>query len=119
MNVLKGKEIFTTYNERYQKKLPIVPLEFRKGFQLKRIDHRHHAMDALVIACATRNHVNYLNNQTALDKTQKKKKEEKQKDRTDLRNTLCFKTHPDAYGNYKWLFTKPWGTFTQDAKKAT
>ncbi len=28
---------------------------------LKRIDHRHHAMDALVIAATTRAHINYLN----------------------------------------------------------
>ncbi|HPN70645.1 MAG TPA: HNH endonuclease domain-containing protein [Saprospiraceae bacterium] len=27
---------------------------------IKRIDHRHHALDALVAACTTRNHINYL-----------------------------------------------------------
>ena len=27
-----------------------VPLEYQKGFSKKRIDHRHHAMDAIVIA---------------------------------------------------------------------
>lgn len=43
-----------------------VPLNIAKGFNKKRIDHRHHAMDALVIACATRDHVNLLNNQAAL-----------------------------------------------------
>jgi len=117
LNKLTGKDIFTTYNSNYQKYLPTLPLNLRKGFQLKRIDHRHHAMDALVIACATRNHVNYLNNQTALDKTKKKNKDEKQKDRYDLRNSLCFKTHPDTNENYKWQFNKPWENFTQDAKK--
>ncbi len=116
LNKLTGKELFTTYNENHQKNLPTVPLELRKGFQLKRIDHRHHAMDALVIACATRNHVNYLNNQTALDKTKKKSRAEKQNDRQDLKQILCFKTKPDANGNYKWQFKKPWETITQDAK---
>ena len=28
---------------------------------LKRIDHRHHALDALVVACTTRSHIAYLN----------------------------------------------------------
>lgn len=31
-----------------------------KGFSKKRIDHRHHALDALVIACTTKDHVNYI-----------------------------------------------------------
>ncbi len=29
--------------------------------EYKRIDHRHHALDALVIACTTRSHIQYLN----------------------------------------------------------
>lgn len=40
-------------------------MELSKGFQKKRIDHRHHALDALVIACMTREHVQYLNNENA------------------------------------------------------
>ncbi len=31
-----------------------------KGFE-KRIDHRHHALDAFVIACTRQNHIQYLN----------------------------------------------------------
>ena len=54
LNQLTKTNDFTTWNERYQKFLPTVPLSLRKGFQLKRIDHRHHALDALVIACASR-----------------------------------------------------------------
>jgi CRISPR-associated endonuclease Csn1 len=94
-----------------------VPLELQKGFNKKRIDHRHHALDALVIACATRNHINYLNNQSALDKTKKKTKEDKQTDRHDLKHLLCFKTKPDSKGNYKWQFKKPWESITQDTKE--
>jgi CRISPR-associated endonuclease Csn1 len=44
-----------------------VPEELSKNFEKKRIDHRHHAMDALVIALATENHVNYLNNISSRD----------------------------------------------------
>jgi CRISPR-associated endonuclease Csn1 len=37
-----------------------VPEPLLKGFNSKRIDHRHHALDALVIACTTKDHINYL-----------------------------------------------------------
>jgi CRISPR-associated endonuclease Csn1 len=57
-----------------------VPFELQKGFNKKRIDHRHHALDALVIACATRSHINYLNNDFA--------KADKSDLRFDLRNKL-------------------------------
>ena len=37
-----------------------VPDSIARGFNKKRIDHRHHALDALVIACATKDHINYI-----------------------------------------------------------
>ena len=117
MNNLTQTELFTTYSEKYQKKIPTVPLEYAKGFQKKRIDHRHHALDALVIACATRSHINYMNNQHALDKH--KAKEEKQNARIDLRTVLCEKKYNDnAEDKYNWTFKKPWNTFTQDVRSA-
>ncbi|GMQ27857.1 type II CRISPR RNA-guided endonuclease Cas9 [Algoriphagus confluentis] len=117
MNQITGTSAFTAWNENHQKFLPTVPLEFAKGFHKKRIDHRHHAMDALVIACATRDHVNYLNNEHALGKKYKGK-DEMQARRFDLRNKLCFKKkNGQSQDNYEWIFTKPWDTFTQDAKE--
>lgn len=83
-----------------------LPLELQKGFSRKRIDHRHHAMDAIVIACATRNVVNYLNNQSGSD--------DERFTRQDLKHRLCRKTRIDADGNYRWLVKKPWSTFTED-----
>ena len=82
----EGKRIFQTQ----------VPLNIYKGFNKKRIDHRHHALDAIVIACTTRNHVNYLNNLNAKN----------DKIRYDLKNKLCDKR----------TFIKPWESFTQDSK---
>ena len=110
MNQLTQTQLFTSYNDRFQKNLPTVPMEYSQGFQKKRIDHRHHAMDALVIACATKEHINYMNNQHALDKSKDKK--EKQQSRIDLRTILCEKK------NNNWQFKKPWSTFTQEAKEA-
>ena len=81
-----------------------VPIELQKGFSKKRIDHRHHALDALVIACVTRNHVNYFSNLSAAKDTI----------RYDLRNTLCNKVYTTG-DNYSYLCKKPWKTFTEDA----
>lgn len=80
--------------------IPTMPLHLQKGFNKKRIDHRHHAMDAIVIACAGRNIVNYLNNQSAKSNVS----------RHDLRNLLCVKDNADK----KERIVKPWDTFTQD-----
>ena len=87
-----------------------VPDDIAAGFSKKRIDHRHHALDALVIACITKNHINYLNNLNGKDAADKTIK-------YDLRTTLCLKTKTDDKGNYKWEFKKPWATFTQDVRK--
>jgi CRISPR-associated endonuclease Csn1 len=98
-----GKRIFQTS----------VPLDLAKGFSKKRIDHRHHALDAIVLACATRSHVNYLNNEHALGKGTK---DEKQKKRYDLQHKLCFKKL-QGDSNFKWSFHKPWDSFTTDTKE--
>ena len=96
----EGKKVFQTQ----------VPLALQKGFNKKRIDHRHHALDALVIACATRNHINFLNNEYA--------KADKKDLRFDLRNKLCSKKYNnDSKQNYKWVYNKPWGTFTQESRE--
>ena len=41
----------------------------------KRIDHRHHALDALIVALTTENQVNYINNISSLDINSERKKE--------------------------------------------
>jgi len=116
LNVMTNSSNFGSINERTGKFLPTVPLELSKGFTKKRIDHRHHALDALVIACASRNHINYLNNQSALEK--KKTPGQKQQAREDLRAILCYKKYNEgSEKNYKWVFKKPWETFTQQAKE--
>ncbi|MGL5235458.1 MAG: type II CRISPR RNA-guided endonuclease Cas9 [Empedobacter falsenii] len=76
MNQLTNSSDFTSINT-HGKLIPTVPLELSKGFSKKRIDHRHHALDALVIALATRSHINYLNNTSA--KVEDSKNEEKKK----------------------------------------
>lgn len=101
LNKLTNSNKFGDWKEEDGKRyfLTNMPLELQAGYNKKRIDHRHHAMDALVIACANRNIVNYLNNVNA--KTYKQ--------REDLRQLLCDKNR---------IIRKPWDAFTQDAKNA-
>lgn len=115
LNQLHQVTHFTAWSETHQKWLPAVPIEASKGFSRKRIDHRHHALDALVIACATRDHVNLLNNQAAKSANI----------RYDLKRKLM------KFENESWTdprtgenirrevpkqFFKPWETFTADAR---
>lgn len=87
----------------------------------KRIDHRHHSLDALIVACSSRNHINYLNNDNANGKDKDKPL------RYDLRKKLRkieeieVEKVVDGEIVRKKIhvareFKKPWYTFTQDAK---
>ena len=105
LNELTGRSCFTTANASGHP-IPAMPLELQKGFNKKRIDHRHHAMDAIIIACASRNIVNYLNNESASKNAKIL--------RYDLQHLLCDKQKTDDKGNYRWFVKKPWDTFTQD-----
>ncbi|MDR2594793.1 MAG: hypothetical protein LBC87_08505 [Fibromonadaceae bacterium] len=115
MNELTSTENFTSKNQEGHI-IPSIPLELSKGFQKKRIDHRHHAMDALVIACATRDHINLLNNQSAKSENSRYDLQYK------LRNTEK-KTYFDKKKNKQVTrdvfteFKKPWDKFTDDARK--
>ena len=109
LNELTGSHHFTSVNTSGNI-IPAMPLELQKGFNKKRIDHRHHAMDAIVIACANRNIVNYLNNESASKNAKIS--------RYDLQHLLCDKQKTDDKGNYRWFIKKPWDTFTQDVYKA-
>ncbi len=94
-----------------------MPLEQQKGFNKKRIDHRHHAMDAIVIACTTLSHVQYINNESAqsANKSQRyalaeKLRLKKEATRTNANDS---KEPIQVYGE----FVKPWDSFTQDSKE--
>ena len=92
-----GEEITDSNGKRYFQTR--VPEEFAEKFDIKRIDHRHHAMDAIVIACTSLSHINYMNNLSGGEK-----------ERYDLRRVLCEKDSR--------AFLKPWETFTQDSREA-
>ncbi|NRD21390.1 CRISPR-associated protein Csn1 [Winogradskyella eckloniae] len=85
-----------------------VPKELERNFSKKRIDHRHHALDALVIACTTKDHINYI---TSIN-TERRNFALVSK----LRNT---ETIINSNGNKRTVakeYLKPWKDFTTDAK---
>ena len=112
LNKLTGKDCFTTLNTEGHL-IPNMPYELQKGFNKKRIDHRHHAMDAIVIACATRDHVNLLNNEAAHSKHNANRYQLQRKLRRFEKTMIDGKECEIAKE-----FLKPWETFTTDAKQA-
>ena len=112
LNELTGTKNFTTLNKEGHE-IPNMPLELQRGFNKKRIDHRHHAMDAIVIACATRDHVNLLNNEAAHSKHNANRYQLQKK----LRR---FEKAINGYGKEIEVakeFLMPWQSFTTDAKQ--
>lgn len=68
--------------------------------ELKRVDHRHHAMDAIIIAATTREHIRYLNTLSAADNSEEFKLYRQRLVKGKIRE-----------------FKEPWRGFTKDVKK--
>ncbi|WP_417370448.1 type II CRISPR RNA-guided endonuclease Cas9 [Gelidibacter japonicus] len=92
-----------------------VPDELAKGFSKKRIDHRHHALDALVIACTTKDHINYITslntsrkNYSLVSKLRATKEKQIKDGKTGELKTI---TVAKAYH-------QPWPKFPVEAKEA-
>lgn len=101
---------FTTTNQEGHL-IPSMPDQLLKGFNKKRIDHRHHALDAIVIACATRGHIQLINNEAA--------KSENRKIRYQLSRNLRRYEKIMINGENRDIakeFLKPWPTFTKDVR---
>ena len=108
LNSMTGTNEYTTQNKEGHT-IPHVPFDQQGSFQKKRIDHRHHAMDAIVIACTTRNHVNLMNNLSA-----------DSNDQHNLQHLLRnFKEYEDPTGKLRKApdtFKMPWPSFTEDTR---
>lgn len=109
MNRVTGRECYTAKTTNGHT-VPQMPLDEKAGFTKKRIDHRHHAMDAIVIACASRNHVNLLSNISGADG---KQRYDLQKLLRETEQTVYNGSKHEVFGK----FLKPWGSFTEDVEK--
>ena len=113
MDKITGKDCFTTTTTEGHL-IPNMPFELSKGFNKKRIDHRHHAMDAIVIACTTRDHVNLLNNEAAHSKNNANRYQLSRKLRRYEKVTINGKEEREVPKE----FIKPWDSFTTDVQKS-
>ena len=110
MNKLTNDTKYTTIS-RNGHIIPCVPFELEKGFNKKRLDHRHHAMDAIVIACTTREHVNLINNEAAKSSNRANRYQLSRKLR---RYETYIKDGKELEAAKEFL--KPWDSFTSDVQ---
>lgn len=99
-NLLNKKLIYIDENDsnKYHFDLSINNKLDEEG--IKRIDHRHHALDAIIVAATTHEHIRYLNTLNAADTDEERKK---------YFYSLC----KGKIRDYK----QPWGNFTRDVKE--
>ncbi|HAH55527.1 MAG TPA: hypothetical protein DCM02_09700, partial [Flavobacterium sp.] len=111
LNQLTNSNLFGDFREINGHKVFIntVPEEANKNFEPKRIDHRHHALDALIIALTTENHVQYLNNISS----QEKNDEEKLKTRKGIKFQLT-NSRKGFNDEKEWYFLPPAQIKTKD-----
>jgi len=127
LNELENTNRFTETNEQGHL-IPSIPFELKANVTKKRIDHRHHALDALVIACATREHIQYLNGENSKSKNYSVQRGLARKLRRfeEVEIVKSVKNDKDIWiqGNEKIKkevpreFFKPWDSFTEDARVA-
>lgn len=79
----------------------------------KRVDHRHHALDALVIACTKQNHIQYINNLNKINTADQEDEDAKKEKYKALKDEICI-------GNSSTKFKTPWNknAFVADVKNA-
>jgi CRISPR-associated endonuclease Csn1 len=101
MNQLSNSNDFYFWDEKINDYRNDVPDDLKKGFNKKRIDHRHHAMDALVVAATQRQHIQYLNSLN------------NEKIKHELQPSLLIK---NGHGHFTKHFLAPWNGFALEAK---
>ena len=103
LNALTNTNDFGEWDSKINAFRGTVPEAISRGFNKKRIDHRHHALDALVVACCTRKHTNYLSSLNAA------------KENYGLKESLLIK---NKQGDFTKHFQLPWLNFTSEAKES-
>lgn len=89
--------------------------DYHFGKDYKRIDHRHHALDALIIACTSRSHIKYLNSLNSLSND---KRDKNFKEWEKWKYLLNKKKQLEEKENGMREFSLPWDNFFLDAKDA-
>jgi CRISPR-associated endonuclease Csn1 len=100
LNEITNTQEFGFWDKKINAFRTSVPDSISRGFNKKRIDHRHHALDALIIASTNIKHTQYLNALNAENKNY------------SLRDTLLVKNKNDHYTKH---FLLPWSSFPINA----
>ncbi|HEC43201.1 MAG TPA: CRISPR-associated protein Csn1, partial [Bacteroides sp.] len=103
LNIINGSQEFGYWDKAINSYRCSVPDDEKKGFSYKRIDHRHHALDALIVACTNRRHIQYLNALNA------------ESVNYALRDSLLVKS---SQGHHTKSMLLPWNGFPVDALTA-
>lgn len=102
-------------------KLDDTILEKDDSYDIKRIDHRHHALDALVVALCTEEHVNYINNINADAKSDNYGKQKQiEKYRETLKKKIKFSQLKKEDPKEKdWFYMLPGEIRKQDSESSS
>lgn len=90
--------------------------DYRFAKDYKRVDHRHHALDALVVACTSRSHIKYLNSLNSLSNN--KSDIAKYGEWSKWRYLLNKRKQLENKENGMTEFGLPWDGFYADSKDA-
>ncbi len=115
LNTLTKSEKFGSWDNKINAFRIKVPDEISKGFSKKRIDHRHHALDALVIACCTKDHVNYITSLNTNRKNYSLVSKLREIEEIEIYNK---NTGEREKRNVAKAYKMPWPTFPEEAKNA-
>lgn len=107
LNEITNSEDYGYWDNKINSFRLTVPKSISKGFSKKRIDHRHHALDAIVIAACTKDHINYI---TSLN-TERKNYSLVDKLRYTQQKVINGKERTIAKG-----FKIPWNDFQNEVK---
>lgn len=114
MNELTQSNLFGQWQkskegqEYFDCKLHDAILEKDESYDIKRIDHRHHALDALIVALCTEEHVNYINNINADAKSDNYGKQKQiEKYRQTLKRKIKFTKKDDEQDENNWYYMLP------------
>lgn len=79
-----------------------------EAYDIKRIDHRHHALDALIVALCTEEHVNYINNINANVKSDNYGKQKQiEKYRQTIKRKIKFTKKDEVTEENNWYYMLP------------
>ena len=115
MNNLTQSSLFGYYEktktgkEYFNCKIDDSILEKNSSYDIKRIDHRHHSLDALIIALCTPEHVNYINNIKADSRSDNYEKQKQiEKYRTTLKRKIKYsKPNKENHKDNDWYYMLP------------